>query len=234
MHNATDGYSPRYEKFADTARLRQFVFSTYSQRELLGAVRCIVYSYRTIASPLGTRVRLISELKRRNVFRMAVLYVISAWLVMQVAEVIIGLAGLPDWSGKVVLAVLAIGFPIALLFSWFFEITPEGLAREKDVPEGQSITHVTGRRMDFIVIAVLSAGLILFAGDKWWPRDPLELSIAVLPFDNMSADPEQEYFSDGISEPFVVLLQGQGCRHCDYGRTNECSAYPRRQRAPQR
>jgi TolB-like protein len=206
MHNATDGYSPRYEKFADTARLRQFVFSTYSQRELLGAVRCIVYSYRTIASPLGTRVRLISELKRRNVFRMAVLYVISAWLVMQVAEVIIGLAGLPDWSGKVVLAVLAIGFPIALLFSWFFEITPEGLAREKDVPEGQSITHVTGRRMDFIVIAVLSAGLILFAGDKWWPRDPLELSIAVLPFDNMSADPEQEYFSDGISEEILNLL----------------------------
>jgi TolB-like protein/Tfp pilus assembly protein PilF len=149
---------------------------------------------------------LISELKRRNVFRMAVLYVISAWLVMQVAEVIIGLAGLPDWSGKAVLAVLAIGFPIALVFSWFFEITPEGLALEKDVPEGASITHVTGRRMDFIVIAVLAAGLILFAADKWWPRDPLELSIAVLPFDNMSADPEQEYFSDGISEEILNLL----------------------------
>jgi TolB-like protein/lipopolysaccharide biosynthesis regulator YciM len=137
---------------------------------------------------------------------MAVLYMISAWLVMQVAEVIIGLAGLPDWSGRVVLAVLAIGFPIALVFSWFFEITPEGLAREKDVPEGASITHVTGRRMDFIVIAVLAAGLILFAGDKWWPRDPLELSIAVLPFDNMSADTEQEYFSDGISEEILNRL----------------------------
>jgi TolB-like protein/cytochrome c-type biogenesis protein CcmH/NrfG len=151
-------------------------------------------------------VRLISELKRRNVFRMAVLYLISAWLVMQVAEVIIGLAGLPDWSGKLVLAVLAIGFPIALVISWFYEITPEGLALEKDVPEGQSITHVTGRRMDFVVISVLAAGLILFAGDKWWPRDPLELSIAVLPFDNMSADPEQEYFSDGISEEILNLL----------------------------
>jgi len=74
------------------------------------------------------------------------------------------------------------------------------------VPEGQSITHVTGRRMDFIVIAVLAAGLILFAADKWWPRDPLELSIAVLPFDNMSADAEQEYFSDGISEEILNLL----------------------------
>jgi TolB-like protein len=151
-------------------------------------------------------VRLISELKRRNVFRMAVLYVISAWLVMQVAEVIIGLAGLPDWSGKLVLAVLAIGFPIALVISWFYEITPEGLALEKDVPEGASITRATGRRMDFIVIAVLAAGLILFAGDKWWPREPLELSIAVLPFDNMSADPDQEFFSDGISEEILNLL----------------------------
>ncbi len=149
---------------------------------------------------------LVAELRRRNVFRMAVLYVISAWLVMQVAEVIIGLAGLPDWSGKLVLAVLAIGFPIALAISWFYELTPEGLALEKDVPEGASITHVTGRRMDFVVISVLAAGLILFAGDKWWPRDPLELSIAVLPFDNMSADPEQEYFSDGISEEILNLL----------------------------
>jgi TolB-like protein len=151
-------------------------------------------------------VRLISELKRRNVFRMAVLYVVAAWLVMQVAEVVIGLANLPDWIGPTLLSVLAIGFPIALVISWFYEITPEGLALEKDVPEGASITRATGRRMDFIVIAVLAAGLILFAGDKWWPREPLELSIAVLPFDNMSADPDQEYFSDGISEEILNLL----------------------------
>jgi TolB-like protein/tetratricopeptide (TPR) repeat protein len=151
-------------------------------------------------------VRLISELKRRNVFRMAVLYVISAWLVMQVAEVVIGLANLPDWIGPTLLAVLAVGFPIALVISWFYEITPEGLALEKDVPEGASITHVTGRRMDFIVIAVLAAGLILFAADKWWPQGPLERSIAVLAFDNMSADPNEEYFSDGISEEILNLL----------------------------
>jgi hypothetical protein len=94
---------------------------------------------------------------------MVVLYVLAAWLVMQVAEVVIGLANLPDWIGPTLLAVLAVGFPIALVISWFYEITPEGLALEKDVPEGASITHVTGRRMDFIVIAVLAAGLILFA-----------------------------------------------------------------------
>jgi TolB-like protein len=116
------------------------------------------------------------------------------------------LGALPDAIGPWVLALLVIGFPIALVFSWLFEITPEGLTLEKDVPEGASITHITGRRMDFIVIAVLLAGLILLAYDKWWPRDPLELSIAVLPFDNMSADPEQEHFSDGISEEILNLL----------------------------
>jgi TolB-like protein len=151
-------------------------------------------------------VRLISEMKRRNVFRMALLYVVVAWLVMQVAEVVIGLANLPEWIGPAILAALAVGFPIALVISWFYEITPEGLALEKDVPEGASITHATGRRMDFIVIAVLSAGLILFAGDKWWPRGPMELSIAVMPFANMSGDTEQEYFADGISEEILNLL----------------------------
>jgi TolB-like protein len=149
---------------------------------------------------------LFSELKRRNVLRMAVLYVVAAWLVMQVAEVLTGLVNLPDWLGPTLLVLLAIGFPIALIFSWFFEITPEGLSLEKDLAVGQSITRATGRRMDFVVIAVLSAGLILFAWDKWWPRGPEELSIAVLPFENMSADPEQEYFSDGISEEILNLL----------------------------
>ena len=137
---------------------------------------------------------LVSELRRRNVLRMAVLYVVAAWLIMQVAEVIIGLANLPEWIGPTVLGLLALGFPIALSFSWFYELTPEGLSLEKDVEAAESITHVTGRRMDFIVISLLSAGLILFAYDKWWTGPPPEKSIAVLAFENMSADPEQEYF----------------------------------------
>jgi len=70
----------------------------------------------------------VSELKRRNVFRMAVLYVVASWLIMQVAEVIIGLANLPDWVGPSILGLLAVGFPIALIFSWFYEITPEGIS----------------------------------------------------------------------------------------------------------
>ena len=149
---------------------------------------------------------LLSELRRRNVFRMAVLYVVAAWLMMQVAEVVIDLAHLPDWIGPAVLGLLAIGFPIALIFSWIYELTPEGIALEKDVDRDQSITHVTGRRMDFIVIALMSAALMMFAWHTWWPTTPTDKSIAVLAFENMSADPEQEYFSDGVAEELLNSL----------------------------
>ncbi len=150
--------------------------------------------------------RLVSELRRRNVFRMAALYAVAAWLIMQVAEVIIDLAKLPDWIGTTTLWLLAVGFPIALIVSWFYELTPEGLSLEKDVDAAESITRVTGRRLDFIVISLLGAAVILFAYDKWWMSGPPEKSIAVLAFENMSGDPDQEYFSDGISEELLNLL----------------------------
>ena len=132
--------------------------------------------------------RLLSELKRRNVLRMAVLYVLATWLVMQVAGVLMDLGGLPAAAGPWLLAVLVIGFPIALVFSWFYELTPEGLALEKDVPRHESITHLTGRRIDFIVIALLCAAVLMFAVDKWWVSPPPDHSIAVLAFENMSGD----------------------------------------------
>lgn len=149
---------------------------------------------------------LVSELRRRNVLRMAALYMVAAWLVMQVAEVVVTLAALPLWSGQLVLLLLIFGFPIALLFSWFYELTPEGISLEKHVESHESITHITGRRMDFIIISLLSAALLLFAWHTWWPSKVIDKSVAVLAFENMSNDPSQEYFSDGISEEILSTL----------------------------
>jgi TolB-like protein len=149
---------------------------------------------------------LLSELKRRNVLRMAVLYALSSWLIMQVAEVLMTLAALPEWTGQVTLVVLAIGFPIALVFSWFYELTPEGLSLEKEVPAGESITHLTGRRIDFIVIAVLSAALIVFAYDKWWISGPPITSVAVLPLADFGMESEQQYLADGMTEVLTAQL----------------------------
>jgi len=149
---------------------------------------------------------LMTELKRRGVLRMVALYVVTAWLVMQVGEVLVGLVNLPEWVGPAILAMLAVGFPIALGFSWFYELTPGGLALEKDIDRTEPLRQATGRRMDFVIIAILLAAVMLFAWDKWWVGPPPELSIAVLPFENMSGDPDQEYFSDGISEELLNVL----------------------------
>ena len=158
---------------------------------------------------------LVSELRRRNVLRMAVLYAVAAWLIMQVAEVVLTLAALPDWSGQAVLALLVIGFPIALIFSWFYELTPEGISLEKDVHPNDSITQVTGRRIDVIVISLLFAAVILFASHTWWlpartdnsiaPDAAIE-SIAVLPLQNLSNDPAQEYFVEGMQDALITRL----------------------------
>ena len=166
------------------------------------------------------------ELRRRNVVRVAVAYAITSWLILQLTDVLIPLLTLPEWVGKLVLLMLVVGFPLALFLAWAYELTPEGLKKEKDVDRSQSITYVTGRKLDFIIIAVLALALVYFAYDKFLleptgdetavrattqPSDPAgaersELSIAVLPFVNMSSDPEQEFFSDGISEELLNML----------------------------
>ncbi|MFB3079009.1 MAG: hypothetical protein ACE1Y4_13505, partial [Lysobacterales bacterium] len=149
---------------------------------------------------------IVRELKRRNVFRMAVLYLVAAWLIMQVTEVLVSLVHLPPWIGPAIIWLLAIGFPIALVFSWFYELTPEGISLDKNVDPEKAVAHVTSRRLNFIVVSLLCAAVILFAYDKWWIGGPPEKSIAVLPFMNMGGDPEQDYFSDGISEELLNAL----------------------------
>lgn len=149
---------------------------------------------------------LFSELRRRNVFRMALLYLGAAWLIMQVVDLLIDRGPLPDSIGPITLTVLAIGFPIALIISWFYELTPEGISLDTDEEPAESATGFTGRRVDFVIISLLAAAVLVFAYDKWWTSGPPEHSIAVLAFENMSDDPGQEYFSDGISEELLNLL----------------------------
>jgi hypothetical protein len=107
------------------------------------------------------------ELKRRNVFRVGIAYAITAWLLLQVIDVVAPMLGVPEWVPKSILLLLGVGFPIALLFAWAFEMTPEGLKFERDVDRSQSITHSTGRKLNFVTIAILSVALILFALDKF-------------------------------------------------------------------
>ena len=139
---------------------------------------------------------LFEELKRRNVFRVAIGYVAVTWLIVQVSDVVFESFGTPDWVMKTLMFLLAIGFPLAVLFAWAYEMTPEGIKREKDVDRSQSITHETGQKLNrtIMVVLVLAVGFLLV--DKFMLRHstyaPADLtttaekSVAVLPFVAMS------------------------------------------------
>ena len=179
---------------------------------------------------------LFNELKRRNVFKVGIAYIVVAWLVAQVLQLVFESFGTPAWAIKTVLVLLATGLPFALLFAWAFEMTPEGLKREQDVDRSQSIAPETGKKLNRMITGVLVLALGYFAYDKFVVsagRETAALesaaqkvasqaldeqargeagptdnakSIAVLPFVNMSSDAEQEYFSDGISEEILNSL----------------------------
>lgn len=150
------------------------------------------------------------ELKHRNIFRVAIAYLLAAWLALQVTDTVAPILELPDVFNKGVLLLLVIGFPIAIVFAWAFEITPEGIKKEKDVDRSASVAHQTGRKLDFVIIGILSVAVLMFVLDKfYWTEsgdNRAERTIAVLPFVNMSDDNEQEYFSDGLSEELLNLL----------------------------
>ena len=108
-----------------------------------------------------------AELKRRNVFKVAIAYIVMAWLLMQVADVIVNNIAVPGWVFQVILLLLGIGFLLALFFAWAFELTPQGLRREHKVDRSQSIAHETSRKLDFVIIGVLVLELGYFAYDKF-------------------------------------------------------------------
>jgi adenylate cyclase len=110
---------------------------------------------------------IIEELRRRNVFRVGIAYVVITWLLLQVADVVLNNIDAPDWVFRAILLVLVMGFPIALLFAWAFEMTPEGLKKEKDVDRSQSITQATAHKLDIVVIGLMAVALVYFTWDKF-------------------------------------------------------------------
>jgi TolB-like protein len=168
---------------------------------------------------------LFAELKRRNVLRVAAAYVVFSWLLLQMGDLQFDLMGLPDWSLRIVLGILILGFPVALIFAWVYELTPEGVRKESEIDPDRSITPQTGKKLDYVTLVAL-AGVVAFVlierqgteepqpGVAEAPSpavtepatDPVGVSIAVLPFVNMSSDPEQDYFSDGITEELLNRL----------------------------
>ncbi|MCH9025488.1 MAG: hypothetical protein IIA05_00025 [Proteobacteria bacterium] len=156
---------------------------------------------------------IVQELKRRNVIKVAIAYAIVAWLLIEVTATTFPMLRLPDWTATFVTVLLMIGFPVALIFAWAFEITPEGIKLEKDVDRSQSITHITGRKIDYLIIAALSIALVFFAFTHDWRGEEgqdadstADKSIAVLAFTDLSPEGDQEYFSDGISEELLNVL----------------------------
>jgi adenylate cyclase len=171
---------------------------------------------------------IFNELKRRNVIRVAIAYLAISWLLIQVVETLFPVFGLSDAMIRLVVVVLAIAFPLILIFSWLYELTPDGFRKDKDVDHSSSQMHHTGKKLDRAIIIVLTLSLGYFAFDKFVldPTRDAQIaetsvqkgrsealvesyggnSIAVLPFVNMSSDAEQDYFSDGISEELLNML----------------------------
>jgi adenylate cyclase len=168
------------------------------------------------------------ELKRRNVFRVGAAYTVISWLIIQVAETIMPLFGFDDSLARTVVIILIIGFIPTLIFAWVFELTPEGIKKEKDVDRSRSSTVRTGKKLDRMMLVVLALALGYFAVDKFvldpsrdqskvdtaraegrteaLAKSNSDLSIAVLSFADMSSDKDQEYMSDGIAEELLNLL----------------------------
>jgi TolB-like protein len=169
---------------------------------------------------IGIAMSLFAELKRRNVFRVGIAYALAGWVVLQAADFALDLIDAPNWVIQVFVIAVAAGLPLALLFAWAYEMTPEGIRREKKVDPTQSITRTTGRKLDRMIIALLVLLIVLlgvervfFAGkirDEAAAPTVAEVdvpkSIAVLPFSDMSQSQDQGWFADGLAEEILNAL----------------------------
>jgi len=156
--------------------------------------------------------QLFEELKRRNVFRVGLAYIAVAWLVLQAADIVLDNIAAPGWLMQALMLLMVIGLPVALVFAWAFELTPEGIKKEREVDRSQSITNKTGQKLNRTIIVVLGLAVVFLLVDRFLQQDSTpasdttDKSVAVLPFVAMSRGPDDEYFADGLTEEILNSL----------------------------
>ena len=177
--------------------------------------------------------KLVAELKRRNVIRVGIAYALIAWVVLQVVDFLVEVIDAPPWVLQVFVIAAAVGLLAVLIFAWVFEMTPEGIKRESEIDRSQSITPTTGRKLDRMIIVFLAVAVVVLVAERFWhpaaekgteaistaekaenasvPFSPtgdgaVKRSIAVLPFAAFSNGPDDEYFADGLTEEILNAL----------------------------
>ena len=156
------------------------------------------------------------ELNRRGVIRTGVAYTIVAWLLIQVADILLDAFETPGWIFRLLIILLAIGFPVSLVISWFFEFTPRGLMRESTIEPDMARKRVFRGSVNVVIMSILVSALALFAVDRFWLRSGSapgpstesdnNRTIAVLPFINRSSLEEDRYFAEGIHDDLLTTL----------------------------
>src|SRR6476469_3185782 len=152
----------------------------------------------------------LGELRRRNVYRVAAAYGIVSWLIIQVATATFPYLEIPRWGVRLVIALLVLGFPVAMILAWAYELTPEGIKRTEDVPAGPSVRRGAGQKLNALIIGILVCAVAFLVYQRWRGNETgsaiPEKSIAVLPFDNFSDDKENAFFADGIQDDILTSL----------------------------